>query len=110
MLLIIGIFASIHFLINTFTYSEYPVGYDVTQRCSAIYQQPMSPLKVTGATPPIPSGQPIQNQQMHTDCLNQVALERKQLQTQDLEKALSFTLIGLLVFGIHFYFARRTSR
>lgn len=91
-LLIIGIFASIHYVVNVTQYSQYPLGYDGPQRCA------MQPAIAEKPTEPNTSRE---------DCLKGIEQERKQLQVTDLEKAISFTLIGLIVFCIHFYYARR---
>ena len=137
-ILIVGIFSDVHFLVNKLSYTDYPLSYDTTQRC--IQPQPY-PLMKGAAVPaaggaiggqtggvrvekgvttkivqPMPSGtptpveimQPVPNY-YYTDCLKQVADERKQAEVADLEKALSFTIVGLIVFSIHFYFARKKS-
>ncbi len=98
-LLIIGIFASIHYVVNTTQFPKYPLGYDATQRCAPIQLMPVK----------APAGvvQPAQIPTSYESCVAQVEQERKQLQIQDLEKAISFTLIGLLVFTTHFFYARR---
>ena len=95
-LLIIGIFASIHYIVNVTQFSKYPLGYGVESRC-----QTPQPGPVKGV------GQPMI--MVDNNCLQEVEQERQQLKTKDLEKSISFTLIGVLVFGIHFYFARRQS-
>lgn len=95
-ILIIGIFASIHYIVNTIQYPVYPLGYGVESRCGQL------PAPVKGETQPL--GSPS-----YANCLQDVEQERQQLKTQDLEKSISFTLIGALVFGIHFYFARKQS-
>jgi len=41
------------------------------------------------------------------ECLKSLETERKSTKIDDLEKSLAFTIIGLLVFGTHFYFARK---
>jgi len=96
-LLIVGIFSSIHYVVNTTQFSKYPLGYGVEERC----QTPL-PVPTKGETQPTIT--------TNQDCVKEVEQERLQLKTQDLEKAISFTLIGAVVFGIHFYFARKQSR
>ncbi|MDO8583099.1 MAG: hypothetical protein Q7R51_01050, partial [bacterium] len=41
------------------------------------------------------------------DCLKSLEKERSTTKADDLEKSISFTAIGLLVFLSHFYFARK---
>ena len=98
-LLIIGIFAGIHFIVGISVYSKYPLPNGTEQRCNYITApEPMQ-------TAPIKQQTSIAQQKQ--DCLQELEQERIQTKKQDLEKALSFTLIGLLLFGIHFYFARK---
>lgn len=96
-LLIIGIFSSIHYLVNTTQYSQYPLGYGVESRCEGTLPPPKGVVQ--------PMNLPATN-----NCYQELDQERQQLKTQDLEKALSFTIVGLIVFSIHFYFARKQSR
>jgi len=49
------------------------------------------------------------DQQSRDDCLAGLEKEREVKKADDLEKSISFTTIGLLVFATHFYFARRRS-
>jgi hypothetical protein len=49
-------------------------------------------------------------EQVRDACLKDLEAERVIAKANDLEKSISFTLIGLAVFGIHFYFARKTKR
>lgn len=126
MLLIIGIFASIHFSVNIISFSEYPLANDL-QQCPPIYPQPLMlkggsssqsanalfahpPIIAQPITPPSPTTQPgMYPYPYYYNCNERLAREREQAKASDLEKALSFTLIGLLVFSIHFYYARRLS-
>lgn len=101
-LLIIGIFASIHYVVNVTQYAKYPLGYDGPQRCAMTPGTMQSP-----ASPENEITKPVLEQTSREDCLKGIEQERKQLQVTDLEKAISFTLIGLIVFGIHFYYARK---
>lgn len=96
-LLIVGIFASIHYVVNVTQYSKYPLGYGLESRCGQNLSQP-----VKGVAQPM-------IMENYNSCVQEVEQERQQLKTQDLEKAISFTLIGAVVFGIHFYFARKQS-
>jgi len=96
-LLIIGIFNSIHYVVNITQFPQYPLGYAVIDRC-----QTPQPVPTKGQTQPTLA--------LNPNCLKEVEQERQQLKAQDLEKAISFTLIGAVVFGIHFYFARKQTR
>lgn len=141
-LLIIGIFADVHFLVNKFSYAEYPLPYSGAERCVQPQPVPLmngetapetggttsaggsmgTTMKVEKGTAkiaePMPSGDP--SMIIHTvpyqmpnsyynDCLKQVALERKQAEVGDMEKGITYTLVGLIVFSLHFYYARKKS-
>ena len=96
-LLIIGIFASIHFVSGVLVYSKYPLSNGTENQC--MY-----------SVPQVPPGekQPLETyKDQYNTCTKNLEDQRILTKKQDLEKALSFTLIGLLVFGIHFYFARK---
>lgn len=95
-LLIIGIFAGVHFVVGVTAYNKYPLDYAPETRCSI----PVAPA---------PEGKTAAQLQISSqdECLKSVEKERATKKAADLEKALSFTLIGMLVFGIHFYYARR---
>ena len=96
-LLIIGIFSSIHYFVNISSYTDYPLGYIPETRCAPMQAPPqVVPGKIDTT----------QTQQSYLDCIKNIQAERQILKTKDAEKALSFTIIGLLVFGIHFAYAR----
>jgi len=99
-LLIIGIFGSVHFITGIAIYNKYPLPNGIENQCNYAIPLPQGEIK---------SGMPViynQNQQ-YSNCIKNLEEERTLIKKQDLEKALSFSLIGLLVFGIHFYFARK---
>jgi len=116
-ILVIGVFASVHFLVNIFSYADYPLPYETATRC--MYPQPFPLMKGVsgsgsaslGIAQPINPGGPMQiwPPTYNDDCFQKVALERLQTKTQDLEKAVSYTLVGLVLFATHFYFARKKS-
>ncbi|MDE2026304.1 MAG: hypothetical protein KGJ07_07455 [Patescibacteria group bacterium] len=97
-LLIIGIFSDIHYIVNIASGSQYPLPYGVDQRC-------MVPAI------PFPSGyaqkQSSDQQPAYQTCLKSVEEDRAMTKRTDLEKALSYSVVGLFVFAIHFYYARR---
>lgn len=94
-LLIIGIFNSFHYIVGITAYDKYPLGYNET-RCDYITPA----LDSDGAMKPL-------NEQSKSDCVKSLETERKNKKIDDLEKSISFSVIGLLVFSSHFYFARR---
>ena len=96
-LLVIGIFTDIHFIVGVTTYSKYPLPNGMENQC--IYSVPQAPLGEK-------QQQSIYKEQYNI-CVKNLDQQRLITKKQDLEKALSFTIIGLLLFGIHFYFARK---
>lgn len=93
-LLIIGVFADVHYLVNASSGPLYPLPYGTEARCSI----PLAPGEK----------QTTSSQQIYNDCKQQLEEERRLTKRNDLEKAVSYTLIGLIVFGIHFYYARKS--
>lgn len=91
-LLIIGIFASVHYVVGITAYDKYPLQYDTVARCSV----PATPDKTSITT--------------SQSCLQDIEVERKKTKIADLEKALSFSIIGLIVFCIHFPLALRQKK
>jgi len=95
-LLIIGVFADVHYIINISSGGPYPLAYSLPERCSTpMFAVPAGEKQVPDA------------QSTYAACVKSVEDERRATQRNDLEKALSFTIVGLIVFGIHFYFARK---
>lgn len=96
-LLIIGLFNSVHFITGVTAYDKYPLGYAPESRCEYM------PIPVSNGETKATKG----TDETKENCLKNVEVERQHKKADDLEKSISFTVIGLLVFGIHFYLARR---
>lgn len=96
-LLIIGLFTATHYIVGTTMYPKYPLQYGNESRCAI----QMVPAGEKSAVTP---------EQVRSSCLQDLENERSIIRANDLEKSISFTLIGLAVFGIHFYFARKTKK
>ena len=100
-LFIIGLFNSIHYVVGITAYDKYPLGYAPESRCEYM---PKAAL---------PEGQQQTSSDKEAEkkakdeCLKSVETERQNKKVDDLEKSLAFTIIGLLVFSTHFYFARK---
>ena len=110
-LIVIGIFSSINFLINISQYQDYPLRYQ-GEDCDNIY--PMS-LKVpapilapNNSAPATPSTQQIEKQRQA--CQNRIDRYRKGQKLEDLKKSITFSLVGTILFLIHFPVARRQSK
>jgi len=96
-LFIIGIFNSFHYVVGITAYDKYPLGYP-ENRCDYV----AAPVATDGATKPV-------TEQSKKDCLLSLDQERQNKKIDDLEKSISFTTIGLLVFAFHFYFSKKLS-
>lgn len=95
-LLIIGLFNSTHYITGITSYDKYPLRFGAETRCD--YMPKAIPVEGSKAQ---------LNTNTKEDCLKSLEKERQTTKADDLEKSVSFTAIGLLVFAIHFYFARK---
>ncbi len=95
-LLIVGIFADIHYIVNISSGGPYPLSYETEARCNV--PVPASNQKQVSNT---------QDTQAYQLCLKSVEDDRNTTKRNDFEKAISYSLIGLIVFLIHFYYARK---
>lgn len=91
---IIGIFNSFHYVTGITIYDKYPLKYGNESRCQFV------PV-------PVDSDAKIPGELAKKECLDSLEIERKNTKIDDFEKSVSFTVVGLLVFATHFYFARR---
>ena len=100
MLLIMGLFNSVHYIVGITAYDKYPLRYGAESRCEFI------PKMV-----PDINQQSVQSEKEQKDeCLKNLEKERINTKIDDLEKSIAFTIIGILIFGIHFYFARKEKK
>lgn len=95
-LFIIGLFNSIHYIVGVTAYDKYPLRYQGESRCAYMPK----PVPIEGQKGSQSDGESKE------ECLKSLETERKSTKIDDLEKSIAFTTIGLLVFAIHFYFAR----
>ncbi len=107
-LIIIGVFHTVNFIINSTQYDMYPLRYS-SASCEYPYLNPKGPypasLDVQPATPS--AGERMKQVQ---ECETLASLDRKQHRLDDLKNAITFSLVGILVFGIHFPLARKQSK
>lgn len=99
-LFIIGLFNSIHYIVGVTAYDKYPLRYGSESRCD--YMPRIAPVEGSKETEETKGTEDAKE-----DCLKSLEKERENTKADDLEKSIAFTTIGLLVFAIHFYFARR---
>ncbi|MBI2017530.1 hypothetical protein HYS92_00620 [Candidatus Daviesbacteria bacterium] len=110
-LIVIGIFNAVNFIINTTQYDKYPPKYgppvvDCEEGGYFKYGAPR-PLTLDGvsATPSAEESKKLKEQ-----CEKQLELDRKQHLIDDLKNALTFSLVGTVLFLIHFPLARKQSK
>ncbi|MEX2007501.1 MAG: hypothetical protein WD992_01895 [Candidatus Levyibacteriota bacterium] len=101
-LLIIGIFNSFHYVAGITAYDKYPLKYGNESRCQYL----ATPVKVDN-TQAVSDSEA--QERAKAECLESLEIERKNTKIDDFEKAIAFTVVGLVVFAVHFYFARKRS-
>lgn len=108
-LIVIGIFNGVNFVINSTQYDKYPLRYGPGGDCEGGFGYPM-PMKVSpiDGRESTPSAKDLEKQKQI--CLKQQELDRKQHKIEDLKNALTFTLIGIVLFSIHFPLARKQTK
>ncbi|OGE32248.1 hypothetical protein A3C59_04555 [Candidatus Daviesbacteria bacterium RIFCSPHIGHO2_02_FULL_36_13] len=108
-LIVIGIFNAVNFLINSTQYDKYPLRYPQADCENSVYPyaKPITLDDVNGATRSAQDILDIKRQRQL--CLNQQEEDRKQHKIDDLKNSITFTLVGLILFAIHFPLARKQS-
>lgn len=107
-LIIIGIFNGVNFLINSTQFEKYPLRYQ--QGDCEVFGLPY-PYKIAPETTRFDSSISAGEKQKQVEnCEKQQELDRKQHKVEDLKNALTFTLVGLVLFLIHFPLARKQSK
>lgn len=101
-LIIVGLFNATHYIIGVTAYDKYPLGYAPESRCEYMPKVALPDGQIQPA-----QGDKEAEKKQKEECLKSVEAERQNKKADDLEKSISFTAIGLLVFGVHFYFARK---
>lgn len=110
-LIVIGIFNIVNFLINSTQYDKYPTRYNMPGDCESVPYKYGGPVPATvdvrgmSATP---SAQELEKQKQA--CLKQDELDRKQHKIDDMKNTITFTLVGAVLFLIHFPLARKQSK
>ena len=107
-LIVIGIFNTVNFFINITQYDKYPLRYSQGD-CEGGFGYPM-PYKImpTDGIEATPSAQDLEKQKQV--CQKQQEQDRKQHKIEDVRNAITFTLVGLVLFSIHFPLARKQSK
>ena len=109
-LLVIGIHSSVTFVLNITQYDQYPpryIGEDCGSISSPYYKSPY------GIDPAVPNQATLsaeEKAEMKKQCETRVDFERKQHKLEDIRNAIVFTLVGAVLFLIHFPQARKLSQ
>jgi thiol:disulfide interchange protein len=110
-LMVIGIFNTVGFILNTTQYDEYPIPYrfDDCENPGMFYPERSmrAPLDPTVAQASM-SAEEMQKQKVR--CERQLEQERKQRKLDDIKNAFTFTFVGVALFLIHFPQARKMSK
>lgn len=104
-LIVMGIFNAVNFGINITQYEKYPLRYP--QGSCEGYPYKFGVYPAMEGRVATPSAQEIEKQKQ--DCLKQEMALSKQQKIDDLKNAITFTLVGAILFLIHFPLARKQS-
>lgn len=110
-LLVIGIYSSVTFILNVTQYDNYPpryIGEDCGSIYSTFYKGPYAVVEPPGSNPATPSAE--EKEELKKQCETRVEFERKQHKLEDIRNAIVFTLVGGVLFLIHFPQARKISQ
>lgn len=105
-LIVVGIFNSANLLVNLTQYDEYPLQY-LAEDCEN-FRSPVKGPYPTEITPASMSA--TEKEDLEKSCQTRVERERKARRLEDIKSSVLFTLIGTVLFAIHFPQARKQSR
>ncbi len=111
-LIVVGIFNSVNFVINFTQYDKYPLRYGAVSNCESPYAGPYSrsyPSKLAPDTE-FATPSPDQLEKDKELCLRNEEADRQQHKIEDLKNSLTFSLVGVILFAIHFPQARKQSK
>lgn len=109
-LIVLGIFSAVNFLINSTFYDKYPLRYGPGGDCDGGfgYPAPYKVMPLNDGAESSPSAKDIEKQKQL--CVKQQEADRKQHKIDDIKHAVTFTLVGTVLFSIHFPLARKQSK
>ncbi len=105
-LIVIGIFSTVNFLINITQYEKYPLRFP--QGSCENYPFKFGPYPTMEGRIATQSANEVEQQKQ--TCLKQENALSKQQKIDDLKNSITFTLVGLVLFSIHFPLARKQSK
>lgn len=108
-LIVVGIFSSVNFVVNITQYDKYPLRYRSSNECDIYpnsYSKPIA-VPVSGLAPT-----PTQKEldESKKKCEQVLDSERKQQKLDDLKSSITFSIVGWVLFLIHFPLALKKSK
>ncbi|MBI2599570.1 hypothetical protein HYW43_01465 [Candidatus Daviesbacteria bacterium] len=107
-LITIGIFNGVNFFINSTQYDKYPTRYGSIQDCSTYPMPYKVAMPVDRGEIATPSAE--EQKQQRQRCEQQIEADRKQHRIEDIKNTVTFTLVGVILFSVHFPLARKNSQ
>lgn len=107
-LIVIGIFNAVNFGINATLYDKYPLRYPQADCENMAYPYGPKPIPMEIDKISTPSAKDLEKQK--NICIKQQEEDRKQHKVDDLKNSITYTLVGAILFLIHFPLARKQSR
>lgn len=107
-LIVIGVFNAVNFGINITQYEKYPLRYPQGSCENYPYKFGPYPAMDMRGFPATPSAEELEKQKQ--ECLKQEDALSKQQKIDDLKNAITFSLVGSILFLIHFPLARKQSK
>lgn len=104
-LIVVGIFSIVNFIVNSTQFKEYPLPYYENCENQVGFTRPISPDMKSEA-----SMSAEEREKILQRCQASLDERRIQQRVDDLKGAITFTLVGLILFGIHFPLARRQTK
>lgn len=105
-LIVIGIFSTVNFLINITQYDKYPLQYlgEDCENFGTSYSKGPYPMELESrvATPTAE-----EERKLKAQCEKRVEQERKQRKVDDIRNSITFSLVGVILFLIHYPQARK---
>ncbi|MDP3733555.1 MAG: hypothetical protein Q8Q91_03340 [Candidatus Daviesbacteria bacterium] len=106
-LIVIGIFNAVNFGINITQYEKYPLRYPQGSCDNYPFKFGPYPVMERGVSA-TPSAKEMEEQEKA--CIKQENGLSKKQKIDDLKNSITFTLVGLVLFSIHFPLARKQSK
>ena len=108
-LLIMGTYNAVTFAVNSTQFDKYPLQWGGGEDRCTYAMMPQTVPDKNGIPQTVETDKKAMEEQRKT-CLASLEIERKQHKVDDIKNAITFTLIGGLLFGSHFTLGLRRSK